>query len=265
MSVGVNPDPHPTLTCAAQPNVDDAHLALGAMPSGESDVNDDDPSMKPLMDYLPRTLDSSRRVLITTRNKHVADGLGQSVSPISVGPFSLAEARSLLWQKTIEEKAWPADEVVDELLTSFAYIPLAITQAAAFINRNMMTIADYLRVFQTSESERMRQLSTKLQDPRRERGFPSSVFRTWRLSFDQMRQRDTAAATLLAFLAFLDGQSIPLALMEWTQALEADWRRALGMVTGYSWWPQGRTRRSRSILLYRSRCGIGWSSNTRRS
>jgi len=77
------------------------------------------------------------------------------------------------------------------------WIPLAVTQAAAFISRNVMTVADYLRVFQTSESGRMRQLSIELQDPRRERGFPNSVFRTWRLSFDQMRQRDLAAATLL--------------------------------------------------------------------
>src|SRR6201999_179293 len=73
-----------------------------------------------------------------------------------------------------------------------------------------------------------------MQDPRRERGSPNSVFRTWRLSFDQMRQRDSTAATLLAFLAFLDGQSIPLTLVRRTQAVEADWRNALGTVTGYS-------------------------------
>jgi hypothetical protein len=80
----------------------------------------------------------------------------------------------------------------------------------------------------------MRQLSTELQDTRRERGFPSSVFRTWRLSFDQMRQRDPAAATLLSFLAFLDGQSIPLSLVQGIEAVEADWHHALGTVVGYS-------------------------------
>src|ERR1700742_1302437 len=74
----------------------------------------------------------------------------------------------------------------------------------------------------------------ELQDPRRERRLPNSIFRTWRLSFDQMRQRDSAAATLLAFLAFLDGQSIPLTLVRRTQAVEADWRHEVGTVTGYS-------------------------------
>ena len=214
-------------------NADDANLLLGGMPSGESDF-DENALMKPLMDYLPRTLDLSRRLLITTRTKDVADSLGQSSSPISVGPFSLPEARLLLRRKVTQEVAWPPDNVVDELLTSFACIPLAITQAAAFINRNVMTIADYLRVFQTSKSERMRQLSIELQDSRRERGFPNSVFRTWRLSFDQMRQRDAAAAALLSFLAFMDRQSIPLTLVRRTQAAEADWRQALGTVVGYS-------------------------------
>ena len=84
----------------------------------------------------------------------------------------------LLRCKIRQETAWPADEIVDELLTSLESVTLAITQAAAYINRIGMTIADYLRVFQTSESERMRQLSIELQDSRRERGFSNSVFQT---------------------------------------------------------------------------------------
>jgi hypothetical protein len=219
-------------------NADDVNLLLGAIPSGEVDKDADagaDAMTKPLMDYLPCTLDPSRRLLITTRNKDVADALGQSASPIPVGPFSLPEARLLLQRKITRQIVWPQDETVDELLTSLACVPLAITQAAAFINRNVMTtIADYLRILQTSELDRMRQLSAELRDPRRERGFPNSVFSTWRLSFEQMRQRDPASATLLQFLAFLEGKSIPLSLVACTQAVETDWRQALGTVVGYS-------------------------------
>ncbi|KAK5442735.1 hypothetical protein LTS15_010942 [Exophiala xenobiotica] len=214
-------------------NADDANLMLGLIPSGEPST-DEDSLTKPLIDYLPRILDPSRRLLVTTRNQDVANGLGQGAPAIPVGPFSLPEARLLLRRKITQDKAWPPEGMVDELLELLACIPLAITQAAAFTNRNPMTIAEYLRAFQASESERMRQLSIELQDPRREQGFPNSVFRTWRLSFDQMRQRDSAAATLLAFLAFLDGQSIPLTLVRCTQAVEADWRQALGTLTGYS-------------------------------
>jgi hypothetical protein len=49
-----------------------------------------------------------------------------------------------------------------------------------------------------------------------------------------MRQRDPAAASLLAFLAFLDGQSIPLTLAQRTQCVEAEWHQVLGTVIGYS-------------------------------
>jgi hypothetical protein len=107
-------------------NADDANLLLGVSPSGESDV-DEETLTKPLMDYLPRTLDPSRRLLITTRNKDVADVLGQSASPVPVGPFSLPEARLLLQRKVTQETTWPADEMVDELLISLVCIPLAIT------------------------------------------------------------------------------------------------------------------------------------------
>lgn len=61
------------------------------MPSGELDVHDGalmKQLMKQLMDYLPLSLDAAKRLLITTRNKGVADSLGQSASPIPIGPIS---------------------------------------------------------------------------------------------------------------------------------------------------------------------------------
>jgi hypothetical protein len=164
-------------------NADDANLMLGLIPLDNISTNGETLT-KPLMDYLPRILDQSRQLLITTRNKDVAEGLTQSAAPIYVGPFSLPEGRVLLRRKVRQEQAWPPDGIVDELLTSLACVPLAITQAAAFTNRNLITITQYLSEFQASESVRIRQLSIELQDTRRERGFPSSVFRTWRLSFN---------------------------------------------------------------------------------
>lgn len=137
-------------------NADDANLMLGLLPSDEPS-GDEESLTKPLMDYLPRILDLSRRLLITTRNKDVADGLTQGAPAIPVGPFSLPEARLLLRRKITQEQAWPPEGMVQELLLLLACIPLAITQAAAFTNRNRMTIAEYLRAFQASESERMRQ------------------------------------------------------------------------------------------------------------
>ena len=214
-------------------NADSADVMLGLTSSSEGCI-DTETTTKPVIDYLPRVVDRSRRLLITTRNKDVADSLTESASPTHVGPFSLAEARLLLCRKITREEDRPDEKIMEELLRSLAYVPLAITQAVAYANRNGITIAQYLTMFQASNSERMTQLSTELQDYRREPGFPNSVFRTCRLSFDQMRQRDPAAAKLLAFLAFLDGQSIPLTLLARTQALEADWRQALGTVVGYS-------------------------------
>lgn len=214
-------------------NADDANLMLGLNPSDGSNSNTETQA-KALLDYLPRNLDSSRQILVTTRNRDVASGFIGNGVPTYVGPFSRAEARLLLQRKVAQQENWPSEEITDKLLEELAFVPLAITQAAAFMNRNSMTITRYLDVFLTSEPDRMRQLDIDLQDDRRERGFPNSIFRTWRLSFDQIERLDPIAANFLALWAFLEGQSIPLTLLQHTNTLEADWRQALGTVAGYS-------------------------------
>jgi hypothetical protein len=47
--------------------------------------------------------------------------------------------RSLLWKDLLYDKA-----TVTELLEELTYLPLAITQAIAYLNRNQVSIAEYL-------------------------------------------------------------------------------------------------------------------------
>lgn len=93
--------------------------------------------------------------MITTRNRDVADGLAKGSTPIHVGRFSLEESRLLLRQKLGWVEEISPDKTMDELLELLAYVPLAIAQAAAFINRNHVTIMRYLTTLQASESQQM--------------------------------------------------------------------------------------------------------------
>jgi hypothetical protein len=64
--------------------------------------------------------------------------------------------------------------------------PLAITQAAAFISENGLTLEEYLEAFQEDDSELVALLSEDTGDVRRDFQNGNSVMRTWKLSFDQV-------------------------------------------------------------------------------
>ncbi len=54
---------------------------------------------------------------------------------------------------TLVQKTLPYDdEIVMNLLTELDYLPLAITQAAAYINMNKSSISEYLRLLKGVDS-----------------------------------------------------------------------------------------------------------------
>jgi hypothetical protein len=73
------------------------NLFFPSIDSGTS--NQIDMIIKPVIDYLPRRLDSKRSLVITTRNRQFGEDLSNGESCIEVGPFALQEARTLLRRK----------------------------------------------------------------------------------------------------------------------------------------------------------------------
>ncbi len=122
----------------------------------------------------------------------------------------------------------------ERLLDVLGCIPLAITQAAAFINRNRWTVQGYLAALEKDKQNLTDHLSQELQDPRRPRGFPNSVFRTWKLSFDQILTQEPQTAKLLSLIAMLDPQRIPEKLLRRPAERDVDFRMAIGTLDGFA-------------------------------
>ena len=96
------------------------------------------------------------------------------------------------------------------LLKELDYIPLAITQAGSFLKRNKMTsLKVYLGKLCQFHLNVKDVLSDDLYDARRQPGTPNSIFRTWRISYEQIKLDHTKAANLLSLMAVLDNQAIP--------------------------------------------------------
>ena len=169
----------------------------------------DDPS-KNLSKYLPDGLKG--HVLITTRDNRVASRLAKEAKPILVQPMSNDEAKLLFMSKFRGEDSNFNEAEVRALLEELDHLPLAVSQAAAFIEENGVSIADYSNALRGEDAEEF--LHEELDDSRRDEESVNSVFRTWKLSHDQIKQQKPRAAELLSLLAMLDRQSIPKSLLK---------------------------------------------------
>src|SRR5437016_2781643 len=102
-----------------------------------------------------------------------------------ITPLVLRDAEQLLRSRIprLENKNNKDILILVEIL---GYIPLAITQAAVFIQENTMTVKTYIEELKASDSDLQDYLDKNLLDPRRYPGSENSVTRTWKLSFDQI-------------------------------------------------------------------------------
>ena len=93
------------------------------------------------------------------------------------------------------------------------YLPLAIVQAAAYINENRITLADYLSLLADQDEEAIGLLREEFEDDGRYHNVKNPVVTTWLISFEQIRYRDPLAADYLSLMASIDPKGIPQSLL----------------------------------------------------
>ena len=126
--------------------------------------------------------------------------------------MSKEEATSLFLSNLGGEESNFNETEVHSLLDELDHLLLAVSQAAAFIEENGISIADYINALQGEDAEEF--LDEELDDSRRDEESVNSAFRTWKLSYDQIKQQKPRAAELLSLLAMLDRQSVPKSLLK---------------------------------------------------
>ena len=155
-------------------NADDATTFFANKSGGTAQEREDS---KSLARYLPQSPKGS--ILVTTRDKRVGERLAGREKPIEVLPMSASDSIDLLRSRISEDDWSDADAV--RLIEELAYLPLAITQAAAFISENGLTVSEYLELLDTGDADLKDLLSEDLEDPRRDIDTENSVLNIWRL------------------------------------------------------------------------------------
>jgi tetratricopeptide (TPR) repeat protein len=185
-------------------NVDDLETFF---PSRERqrDRPDNDTQLS-LATYLPQSRNGV--ILVTSRNKDAAAMLVGGYNRIKeVLAMDDGECLQLLRNKLCDP---PHEESAVQLLQALDRIPLAIVQAAAYINRRApMTVAGYLEIFHKNNKRRETLLNWDAGDLRRDGSASNSVLTTWYMSFEQIRQERPSAADLLSLMSFFNPQGIP--------------------------------------------------------
>ncbi|MCJ1266225.1 hypothetical protein MMC22_006108 [Lobaria immixta] len=186
----------------------------------------------PLSDYLPKNLQGL--MLITTRDKRRSERLAGRHASIIVPLMTISEAHELFRSQFEPKDCW-SDDDSKSLLDALEYIPLAITQAAAFLSQNNCSLAEYLAMFCANDSEIQDLLNEDLGDLRRDSDSQSSVIKTWKLSFDLIRKQKPRAAEMLSLMAVLDRQGIPKSLLKSNNTdSNVDIMTALGILQAFS-------------------------------
>lgn len=160
-----------------------------------------------LLAMLPQTTNGS--YLITSRDREVAYQItGDYKSIIPVSEFEEGEAIDLLHKRLTEA---PKDSDAKTLVKALDYIPLAISQAAAYIEqgRPRMTIPKFIEKVQRDDSDRARLLEFDIYDPRRDRHRSNSVIVTWHISIELIQATRPSAARLLALMSLFNRNGIP--------------------------------------------------------
>jgi len=188
---------------------------------------------KGIVDYLPQS--PSGMVVYTTRTPAMAELTPGDV--IELGEMSRQDAEDFLFKSLTRKDLLRHDKaskkLVDELLDELTCLPLAIAQAAAYLNKNRMPIFKYLHLLQNTEQDLVSLMSKEFRDNTRYLGSANAVATTWVVSFSQIRKSNATAADLLAFMSCMEWKAIPRSLLPRSKS-EVGLEDAIGTLCGYS-------------------------------
>jgi tetratricopeptide (TPR) repeat protein len=185
---------------------------------------------QPLIDYLPKHKHGA--ILFTTRDKKMAVKLAQQ-NVVELEPMPQDTATDLLEKCLINSDLVKDQQDTRSLVSELTYLPLAIVQAAAYINENTISIGQYLSLLAEQEEDVIELLSEEFEDHGRYRNVKNPVATTWLISFERIQQHNDLAAKYLIFMACIFPKDIPQSLLPAgpSRKKEVD---AIGALVAYS-------------------------------
>jgi hypothetical protein len=133
-----------------------------------------------LIDQLSRSKYGS--MLFTTRSlKAATTRVGHNV--VSIKEMNFVTAKGVLEKCLIEEYLQDDDRTAKDLLLKLTHLPLAIVQAAAYINKNQINLSQYAKLLDDTDQNTIDVLSEDSEDEGPYRDTKNPIATTWLISF----------------------------------------------------------------------------------
>ena len=164
-----------------------------------------------LLSYLPTN--DMGAIVFTTRNKKTAIALAQH-HIVEVTEMD-HKTSALMLRKHLQTPALVDvdTKAVKDLLDFLGNLPLAIVQAASYIDKNSSSPAEYMDLCQEQDNEIIELLSEDFEEDEKYGNRKNPVATTWLISFNQILDCDPLAADYLSFMACIEPRDIPLLLL----------------------------------------------------
>ncbi|CAI6226601.1 unnamed protein product [Periconia digitata] len=164
-----------------------------------------------LIDYLPRS--DLCFILFTTTSRDAAKRL-TSQETIEIRKMEHVTAQIMLEQYLNTPMAKTEKLEAKRLLKNLSHLPLAIVQAAAFINTRNITLHDYQSQLAKQQQRTLKFSSAVPEDTLQQYDIESPVAMTLHLSINQIRRESPLAARYLFLAACVNRKDILLDFLE---------------------------------------------------
>ncbi|KAH7184340.1 hypothetical protein DER44DRAFT_682167 [Fusarium oxysporum] len=185
-------------------NADDLRLFGVGQQANDEEMDDT------LYKYVPHG--SQGTVLWTSRDAHIVGTLVGSPRGIAVHSMTMDEATTLLARTRGDSSTVDREAGVDALLEELQCLPLAISQAGAYMRRMSMTAEQYLGFLRQGKA-RWDMLKVSDADRHRRSEVSNSVLETSRISTKRIRAESEMSYRMLHVVAYVDSQDIPYELI----------------------------------------------------
>lgn len=208
-------------------NADEASLFT----SGKTPQSKSSTAESSILDYLPQC--DHGTILITTRDRAVAVKFtkGSISDLIEVKPMTETESGELV--KSVMAGS-PSNSEIGKLADLLGYLPLAMVQAAAFIEENMISVGEYLELCEENHDIQMDLLCEDFEALGRDSHVPNAVATTLAVSINQIKEKHPQAIEILSLIAFFDKNDIPEYLIRPKSGHPLEFARALGTLKAFS-------------------------------
>ncbi|KAI7339299.1 hypothetical protein KC315_g1293 [Hortaea werneckii] len=192
-------------------------------------ADDIDVLRKSIFDYLP--VSTSGVTVFTTRDQKTAQAIAGH--HMHVEKMTTATASDLFRGALSRGDLVNDPSVTSDLTDKLDCLPLAITQAAAYINCSPISVKEYLKLVGGAKSDLISIMSEEMGDHTRSPRAANAVAKTWLVSFDKISRQDPYAASLLHYMSCIEWKAIPLSILPEAET-EAQLGRAIGTLWSYS-------------------------------